>query len=624
MVKLVRVKAKGFGSIVEKVKYKFDRPGLNIITGPNGVGKSTLFQLVTYNWFGQTLKVGSSIGTWEHLSDGKGTWTESEVHKDGKIYRIVRCNEYTGKIDGKRGKNQLLVYEDGKLLQLKGKVDTQRFINTLVGYSYNLFKAAVVFGQETKRLMEEDGPAKKKILEEAFEASYISKAKEVVEKRLGIRLKEEVQANHFRKIKLSTLKASKKLYEQQKTLQESFESDKDRKIKALKKEINGLKKEKAKKEERIKKLGNIEKRLAIVTQKALDYKPDTSLEDREFRLSMHTQAALDKVEQKVSLIGQIKKSTYEASTKPCDKCGQKMDLKARGKFLLKAKEELSNHRKELTQLQEEYREKNKEWQEVKSSLSSLERDKKTYQNILMEKRKLEDTLETIKDARRDILHIDKDIKKIRLQIKEIRKEALEIDLPALEHKIKRCRRSFREATTAWRKIKSEVSLDEWLLKDPLSNSGLKTYIFNTMLQKLNRHLMKYYGYIGFGLSVGMDMESARKDVEIVITSKGMIGIPYQDLSKGQKQLANMALIFAIHDTVTESKPINILILDEIFESLHRDNVEKIGSMIQAKAKNKSIHLITHLTDFNPVNAYRVNIQLNEKGHTVVYSKLKDS
>jgi DNA repair exonuclease SbcCD ATPase subunit len=94
-------------------------------------------------------------------------------------------------------------------------------------------------------------------------------------------------------------------------------------------------------------------------------------------------------------------------------------------------------------------------------------------------------------------------------------------------------------------------------------------------------------------------------------------IPYEDLSGGQSQLIHVAIAFAISDVVDGENGCNLLILDEIFEHLSSENVDLISELIMMKSQNKSVHLITHLEKFNPVNSRIIRLGL-VKGKTKAF------
>src|SRR5690606_27058510 len=137
------------------------------------------------------------------------------------------------------------------------------------------------------------------------------------------------------------------------------------------------------------------------------------------------------------------------------------------------------------------------------------------------------------------------------------------------------------------RIEKQLKLHKWLIDDPLSNKGLKAFIFQALLQNVNEQLKKYGKYLGYYIEFSIDLESGNRNFEAVVYSNDQIRM-YEDLSGGQKQLVDVCLAFAIHDTITETKDLNILLMDEVFESLDADNIELVSELIQHKAKDTSI------------------------------------
>ncbi len=164
-----------------------------------------------------------------------------------------------------------------------------------------------------------------------------------------------------------------------------------------------------------------------------------------------------------------------------------------------------------------------------------------------------------------------------------------------------------------KQIRKDVGAYEWVIKTPLSNSGLKAFIFNQMLDTINNRLEFYSKYIGFQVAFFIDMKSANKNLETYVF-KGENPVPYNDLSGGQQQAVDIAAAFAIHDVVSDSKSCSLLVMDEVFESLDKDNIEIMTDVIQDKAQNKCLYLVTHRAEFNPTNSNIINI-LNKDGIT---------
>jgi DNA repair exonuclease SbcCD ATPase subunit len=172
----------GFGSIKE-VKLEFNNEGMYIIKGKNGAGKTTIFSALFWCLFGETLKPKSTITTWEthQWEDYPGTMVNVRLGKGAELINITRCLDYKEKIYGGKGANRLIVEKNLKVLDIKDKRDIQKEIESIMGMSSTLFKSSIIFGQKMKRLIEDTGGDKKKILEEAFNVNFINEAIKNVE-----------------------------------------------------------------------------------------------------------------------------------------------------------------------------------------------------------------------------------------------------------------------------------------------------------------------------------------------------------------------------------------------------------------------------------------------------------
>ena len=181
-----KMRVYGFASIKE-MKYNFSRPGLSTMVGENGVGKTSAINAMYWAIYGKTIKVGCSITPWVTVQDGDfvGTMVELSMHREKDTYKVIRCSDYSEKVLGSKGGNRLILVVNGEVSPLRDKKLIQAEINRIVGSSPDLFKNSILFGQKLKRLIEEDGPLKKKIFEEAFDTLFIPEAKERIEKKIA-------------------------------------------------------------------------------------------------------------------------------------------------------------------------------------------------------------------------------------------------------------------------------------------------------------------------------------------------------------------------------------------------------------------------------------------------------
>lgn len=613
MIKLKSIKIEGFGSVIKPIKYKIDVPGLNKIEGQNGAGKTTITNALAWVGWGQMVKPKkSSIIPWPHVielakGEYKGTKVTLKLTDNTDKYLIIRCNEYRAKVWGKSGKNRLIIIKNGIELQgegLRDKKDYQNWIIKKLGYTFELFKSTVLFTQELDTLMQEDGPTKKRIFDEAFETIFVNRAKKKAEDNLerhkkdfdGVKTKIDLL-----KTKIDGIRRSIKMAQEYINNFNKWQKDK---IRDLKKNWVELRLSKKTLENKINESIPVWDKINILKEKVAAYE---ELVNEEFKLEMECTNILENIE-RIEFQRKDKISHWKNSPKKCGACNRLLPKESRIEHKRKIKKEISDLKNTIEDLYKKLEDKKEIQKNIGIKITKRE-SLKSKIALLVNRVGIGDNL--VRDLKYYNMQIEEKLRDIKKE-KELKLE--KNDLPQLTKELGDLKISLNQFITDKKKIRKEIILNEWLIKDPLSNSGLKAFIFDSMLGRVNNYLKQYTPIIGFGLKVFIDMSSANKDIRISI-SKGGDEIPYEDLSKGQKQLANVVIAFSLSDTVQSIKPINAIFLDELFESLNAENIEKVGNIIIQKAKTKCIHLITHQTSFNPQNCNTTYVSLNSKSQT---------
>ena len=610
MITLQSIEIEGFGSVITPIKYKINRPGLNIISGANGSGKTTITNALAWVGWGQLVKPRkSSIIPWPHVIDGNyhGTRVLLKFHDEKTKYQIIRCNDYKGKILGKAGGNRLIILENGKELkgkELRNKADYQKWIINKLGYSFDLFKSTVLFTQELDNLMKEDGPSRKRIFDEAFETVFVNNAKKRVEERLE---KSEEYLNKLSyKIGMGWEKSRglKQLISSKVEMVKGFENIKKKRIGEINKEIKSIRRD----------ISDKEMQLELSKDKIEDCKVMEmelngfdKCKEEEFRTDMRISGLGEEISQIKNEIDTLKKR-YMSPTKVCMTCNQKIPKEE----IIKQKDKL---KKEIKRLDHKRKAKQKGCEDLNDLYQDIKKRLAEYTRVEGELKKLKTSFSSLESLVSQIAIYKQTLKEKKKVRENLRNEKpLNNPIEELRNDLAQIEEKLNKDIAESKMIDKEIKIDKWLIKDPLSNSGLKAFIFDSMLGKVNNYLKAYKDIIGFGIKVFIDMAAANKDIRILIERKGD-EVPYEDLSKGQKQLVHVVLAFSLSDTVQSIKPINAIFLDELFESLAVDNIEKVGKIIQSKSKNKSIHLITHQTAFSPANCNITYVELTNKGQT---------
>lgn len=625
-MKLLYVEIEGFGSIIQKLKYKYDRPGVNIISGVNGVGKTTIFNATSWNIYGELLKKNCSVDPWQDIKpkDFKGTIVKT-VWEGG--LEIIRCANYKGKIHGKRGKNRLIILQnDVELYSERNKNDQQKWIVEQLGYSFQLFKNSVLFGQEVKRLLQDDGPSKKKTFDEAFESTFINKAKEITQDKLETTIKElTIEQTKYDSME-TLLKSLKDGVSSKIKLEAEFELRKDENIRAFRNDIKAIRNTILSQLEKAVALGGNDRDALIeliqIQHGIIDkYRPkikDVSTEEFQTMLDItNMEKEIEDLERQMKKDkGSYKRGSF------CSNCGRKLTGEKLQENKDKLKKSLRKCRKKIKQWKLSLKPLKAKHTKLTTQIKRQSKYQTKSNDAGKEVKKLEDELSLITNIKVNVNRNKDDIKRIKAQIRKEKSATMDFKVKEAQDKVNATLLEFAGLETILKKLKKRKEIYTWLIHDPLSNSGLKAFIFDSMLGKVNYYLKYYTHFIGFKVNVSMNLESANKDFEISIL-KNSFEVPYEDLSRGQKQLVEVVLCFALNDVVNVAKPINILLMDEIFESLSADNVEIVGNIIVQKSHNKSIHLITHHKSFTPTPCYRTNLSF-ENGQTLLHSKLRES
>jgi len=608
-----KLKIVGFGSIRGPLLFNLNKPGLTIIQGDNGAGKTSILNALTWVQWGDLLKKGSSIAPWPELGYTEGTMVSLKFRKGDNKYEIVRCKDYKGKIvNDTIGKDQLILMENGTYrADLRGNNAVSAEVKSILGFSFKLFSNSMVFGQKVKRLIEETGPDKKKIFEEIFETQFIEEAKSRVEtekKNVLVALSRVTPEVSALKAKIEQNEGFLTMAERQEA---NFEKQKQSKLGAIRESIKGFRKEKE----------ELELTPAPPTALLMEWKLELKRLEGTLDAITHGSNTLELKQRQSDLMfeennltgvrARIKLLRKELETPPsiCPKCGESLKpLKARKlrNDTLELLKELESSEVTHTKAIESY---GLTINVLETAVGKYSDTKKECDRLNKEISGLQDEISDYNGISTKISNLETKMQGKKEELKRIKKEKPpKTDIDLIRKTLQAFKEDLKPQEEKYDALKREMEILDWLVKDPLSSTGIKTFIFDGLVEKVNAKLRTYADYIGFLPEFVVDMDSSKKDIEQVLYKNDVI-VPYEDLSGGQGQLVNVSNIFAAHDVVNENKPTNLLIMDEVFEGLDSKNIELINELILSKVDGKSIFLITHRAEFIPLNAAIIKVEL---------------
>lgn len=545
MLSFMNMDVVGFCSI-ETLHLQLNPTCTILIKAPNGKGKSTILSALVWVIYGKNLKGVSDVNTWKEVrpKDYKGTMVQVFFQKDTHTYKIVRCQKYEEVLeDGAKGKDRLVFIKDGDIIDIKGKGKIQDAINREIGLSYTLFMNSIMFGQGIKRLIQESNSDKKKIFEEVFDLEFLNLAKGIALQDKNNIVAQINEVEHQSQLLKKELEANKEAYFDLRDREKSFKKKNREERKSLKQDREKLTK------------------LLIQKQKQIKDEVDASIKI--------------KIKNQNKLISDIRGKLNNAK-------------KISNVSLKEVIKEL------VIQLEEgHYKRALRDAKSIYKAFSDLDKYDKEYQEALERLEELSSVNDRYKKLKSDCDDIASDIASIDEDLAKLKQEKLKVMSPKYKQKLKEIRKNLRKVDEDFHNKELELENYNWLINDPLGNNGIKAYLFDSSLEFLNRTLDKYSEVLGFRIEFNIDLGTARKDFVTLIERDGMI-MDYDELSGGEKQLCNVAMAFAMNESLTASKGINIAFLDEVFESLSSDNVEVVTSLIRHIFKEKTLFLITHL------------------------------
>lgn len=625
MLSFHKMRIEGFASI----KYlEFDwgarERGITIISARNGSGKSKLINALYWALFGDS--ISGAVGMWEHIrpKEYKGTLVEINFEKDGEEYKIIRCFEYKGKVEGRAGKNGLFFYSGGKLDPGRDKKGVQSRINRLISYSKELFLNTVIFGQKQQRLMDDKSANKKKFFEEAFEVTIFqdayTRANNLLSKISGefnsLQSEEEALkrdiANYKERIEIS------------KNLERSWHKAHREKIKSMLENIQDLEQEledsEDSKNDSIWEYGDKLKKL--VEERECYKNVEKEYNECQSDISrLRTDISLDEAAIK-GCKKHIVVYTKNIETFPdvCEECGRPYTKKDKEKATETFRARIDGFNRDIKAYTLAREQHEKQLLAKVENLSSLNQMKKEYLDLLSKISALENKILEAKKDTKLAESLKSKIEREKEKLVRAKHEKYEPEPGTKIEDLQSKLDSFTKKIKVIRKklVKLQVEINRVnFARETFSNKGIKPWLFNMLLEQVNSRLEDYENLSGFKVVFWVDMESANGDIRVLVNRYGT-EVPYEDLSGGQQQLINLTTIFAINEVVQETKPCGLFIGDELFESLDTTNVEVVANILQDKAQEKNIFLVTHLLDFNIQNSAIVRLE-NVNGFTTLLS-----
>jgi len=224
---------------------------------------------------------------------------------------------------------------------------------------------------------------------------------------------------------------------------------------------------------------------------------------------------------------------------------------------------------------------------------------------------------SIKYLKNQYLNIESLITKLNVDKEKIMNRKFVVDLDTMKDELVQKKKEYTFNKKELDEIANNISNYTKIISI-LSDTGVKSYIFDQLIPVLNKSI-NYYLNI-FGLSVYIEFDSSMKD-NIKTTTNFNSALSYFSFSEGEKKKIDMAILLSFIDVTKKvaNWNCNLLIIDELLDSsIDEEGLEKmlesLDKMVNAD-NDMGIYIISHRfkADYKQFFNSMIEVSKNKEG-----------
>ncbi len=535
--------------------------GISFIQGFNGAGKSTIFEAIFYGLYGEAVKntLGSQIVTLKEYRDAefKGTCVHLHLTIGIDTYLFRRYINY-----GSPSRTDTVIYKNNIPVPVENKTDAQEKITKILGISPELFRQSVFFAQKSLRIVDKKDADRRDVFEELFDID-ISKYAEHARVKAGeynSKFEEKLSDSKIAEQKQAGI--SKNITDVNAYIN-NFDLQKQAELLEVQKRIDGLKYEIANlpKDDAVELVAPEEVDVAELQKKSSEYQRlNTEIATLDYQL----------------------KYLPEIST-ICNTCQQPLQ-----QHLV---EQLSAERDiKVTEKVDKIKELSLNLPLLQADLSKLENQRAGYLTKYREYTVLQMQAQANINKRSQVLKSLEHESKLYEALDAKKCPYTPEYVAKLETELQHWHQTFINAEQDKTIIEKEMRAYSYWSTIGFSNKGMKAYVIQALLVKLNKALMKYGQTLGIYVNIDIKTDTKSKAFSIKIT-QDEVEKDYSSLSGGEQKRVDVIVSFALHDILPVK--VSLMVMDEIFEGLDEQGLTSAMSLIQEKSKDHGVYIISH-------------------------------
>ena len=544
MIKFNRVKWKNFLSTGNSfTEIDLNKNKSTLVVGPNGCGKSTMLDAISFGLFGKPHR-NISKNQLINSVNSKECVVQVNFTIGQSVYNVIR---------GIRP-NTFEIWKDGDMMnQSSHSKEYQKILEqNILKLNHKSFHQVVVLGSSSFiPFMQLSSGHRRSVIEDLLDINIFSKMN-VILREQTTRLKDEIKDLNY-KIDVSTnkIETQKKYIKDIKTLTDENKKQYEEKIKSHNDEIAQHQKDNS---DLSYGLDEEQKRIEDDLKRFHDLKNINMMANSEVKTQMKA-------------IGKTAK--FFETTDNCPTCKQNISQEIKDSALSEAKIEAKSLQSRLTLIKDEYEglvQDIDNWNHNLGSVRERQMIINSNNNII---RTLQNSIKEYQDFLNNDVSADLTTAKDQLEKLILGKSDL-----YNEKMIRSERYSYNSAMTE-------------MLKD----TGIKTKIIKQYLPVMNTLINQYLQVLDFYVHFDLDEEFNE-----TIRSRHRDDFTYDSFSEGEKQRIDLSLLFTWRQIakMKNSVSTNLLILDETFDSsLDYEGVENLLKILTTLPDETNVFVISH-------------------------------
>lgn len=562
----------------QELDFDFKDKGLTLVEGKNkdegdsnGSGKSSIWDGISFTLFGQTVR-GLKGDDVINRKFKKNCWSNLRLSVYGVDYEVFRYRKHSEFGD----RLFILDINNDKQIELGTLAQTQQWILDTFQIDFDLFRCTVLFAQgETFNFVDAGNKSQKDILSKVMKVNY-----EKYQTNAKQKMKSLIEQINTVERELVSLEAKMDIdFEEIKERIDSWDSERDLKLEAIKSQIEKNKLELESLKEGYKDTDKVKKAITRVVfdiKAKTDARRDIEKEQTEYRSKM------DFFREDLAKAKDLEKQGE------CPHC--------RSKVTCLNQEWIKDSESRLQDFTEKYKQKKAEAGELTDSIEDMDVKLEKLRGLLSQQEMIKNKIETLTDK---ISSLEKDYEGKKKESNPYSEE--------LERK-KKLQESLKDKIVEKNKdIENYNKLmpfyDFWV--NAFSDSGIKSFVFDLICSNLTNKANNYLNILSGGaFSISFDTQKMTKSGELrekfdCVIHKDGEKVDYASYSGGEKRRISLAVDMALSDIMSDyhGSKFNLVVFDEQDSYLDDQGRKQYLNLLRTLGKDKNVFVVAHDNQF---------------------------